>query len=67
MGNTRLIVAGIAAAAVSLVAVVAAPTVGAGSVGPAPDFRLPLLGRNGTIGLSDLKGRPAVLLFWAPW
>lgn len=33
---------------------------------PAPAFRLPLLS-GGTIGLADLKGRPAVLLFWAPW
>ena len=32
----------------------------------APDFRLPLLG-GGTTGLSAYKGKPVILLFWAPW
>jgi|GEM_PF-7069308 len=32
----------------------------------APDFRLPLLG-GGTVSLSSFKGKPAILLFWAPW
>jgi len=40
---------------------------GAASAGPAPEFRLPRLVAGGTIGLADLKNRPAVLLFWAPW
>lgn len=53
----------LAAAAVTLSGL--AVPVGA-APGPAPAFRLPLLS-GGTIGLSDLRGRPAVLLFWAPW
>jgi hypothetical protein len=32
----------------------------------APDFRLPLLG-GGTVSLAAFKGKPAILLFWAPW
>lgn len=32
----------------------------------APDFHLPLLG-GGTTGLAAYKGRPVILLFWAPW
>ena len=32
----------------------------------APDFRLPLLG-DGTVSLAAFKGKPAILLFWAPW
>lgn len=34
--------------------------------GQAPDFRLPLLS-GGTISLADFRGRPLILLFWAPW
>lgn len=33
---------------------------------PAPAFTLQLLG-GGTLSLSQLKGSPIVLLFWAPW
>jgi peroxiredoxin len=32
----------------------------------APEFHLPLLS-GGTISLADFKGRPLILLFWAPW
>jgi len=32
----------------------------------APDFRLPRLG-GGTVSLSQFKGKPVILLFWAPW
>ena len=32
----------------------------------APSFTVRLLA-GGTLSLSDLKGTPAVLLFWAPW
>ncbi|HEV2438914.1 MAG TPA: hypothetical protein VGX97_02485 [bacterium] len=32
----------------------------------APDFRLPLLG-GGTVSRGSFKGKPAILLFWAPW
>lgn len=32
----------------------------------APDFHLPLLG-GGTVSLASFKGKPAILLFWAPW
>ena len=39
------------------------PTVGAA----APDFSLPLLGGEGEQKLSDLKGKPVVINFWATW
>jgi hypothetical protein len=45
----------------------AGPIVEAASPVPAPEFRLPLLGSGGTIGLADLRSRPVILLFWAPW
>lgn len=32
----------------------------------APDFRLPLLG-GGSVSLDTFKGKPVILLFWAPW
>ena len=53
--------------AAALTVISAAPTAGAAALGPAPEFRLPLLAASGTISLADLKNRPAVLLFWAPW
>jgi cytochrome c biogenesis protein CcmG/thiol:disulfide interchange protein DsbE len=33
----------------------------------APDFEAPLLQAGGTLALSDLKGKPVVLNFWASW
>lgn len=33
----------------------------------APDFRLPKLNGEGTIAVSDLRGSPVVLNFWASW
>jgi len=45
--------------------VLAPHAVGAAPV-RAPDFRLPLLG-GGTVGLAAYKGKPVILLFWAPW
>jgi cytochrome c biogenesis protein CcmG, thiol:disulfide interchange protein DsbE len=33
----------------------------------APNFEAPLLGQDGTLALSDLKGRPVFMNFWASW
>jgi cytochrome c biogenesis protein CcmG, thiol:disulfide interchange protein DsbE len=35
--------------------------------GPAPDFTLPRLQGAGSITLSDLRGHPVLLNFWASW
>jgi cytochrome c biogenesis protein CcmG, thiol:disulfide interchange protein DsbE len=34
---------------------------------PAPEFSAPLLEGDGTLALSELRGRPLVLNFWASW
>ena len=34
---------------------------------PAPEFEAPLLDGAGTLSLDDLRGRPAMLNFWASW
>jgi len=34
---------------------------------PAPSFDLPVLGSNGRLSLAGLKGRPAVVNFFASW
>jgi peroxiredoxin len=34
---------------------------------PAPDFRLPALDGRGEVRLSDFRGRPVVVNFWASW
>jgi thiol-disulfide isomerase/thioredoxin len=39
---------------------------GAGLGQPAPDFRLPLL-QAGETALSEYRGRPVVINFWASW
>jgi cytochrome c biogenesis protein CcmG/thiol:disulfide interchange protein DsbE len=33
----------------------------------APDFTMPKLNESGTISISDLRGSPVVLNFWASW
>ncbi len=33
---------------------------------PAPDFQLPRIG-GATVSLADLRGKPAVIVFWAAW
>jgi len=54
-----------AALVAAALAVVGLPA-GQAAPRPAPAFTLQLL--NGkTLSLSDLKGSPVVLLFWAPW
>ncbi|MDX6486739.1 MAG: cytochrome c biosis protein CcmG, thiol:disulfide interchange protein DsbE [Gaiellaceae bacterium] len=35
--------------------------------GPAPDFSLSRLDRDGMLALSSLRGKPVVLNFWASW
>lgn len=34
---------------------------------PAPNFTLPLLDGSGMLSLSDLRGKPVLLNFWASW
>jgi hypothetical protein len=68
-------VVGPALAAAVLVAVALAGPIAPAARGgqapvPAPDFHLPLLSGGppgGSISLAFFKGRPLVLLFWAPW
>jgi peroxiredoxin len=33
---------------------------------PAPDFQLPRIG-GATVSLADLRGKPAVIVFWSSW
>jgi peroxiredoxin len=33
---------------------------------PAPDFQLPRIG-GATVSLADMRGKPAVIVFWAAW
>ena len=33
----------------------------------APDFELPRLDRDGSVSLASLRGKPAVINFWASW
>ncbi len=33
----------------------------------APDFRAPLLGKQGSFSLDEAKGKPVLLNFWASW
>lgn len=59
-------------AGVLLIAVLAWVALRPRSYGPAPDFNLPVIGDNGTVDgdrvrLSDLRGRPVLIDFWATW
>lgn len=40
---------------------------GAGNLVPAPDFSLPVLDQPEPIRLSQFKGKPLLLYFWASW
>ena len=62
------LIVGPAAAFVALLSVALADREGVPRVGDsAPDFSAPLLTEDGTLALSELRGRPAVLNFWASW
>ena len=43
------------------------PQLSANPSGPAPNFTRPLLEGDGSITLSDLRGHPVLLNFWASW
>lgn len=66
-------VAGVILALVLGVAWVAVSAMGSGDLGQdpfgraAPDFTLPALRGEGEISLSDYRGSPVVLNFWASW
>lgn len=68
-----MVVAGVILALVLAVAWVAVGAMGSGDLGQdpfgraAPDFTLPKLEGEGTISLSDYRGSPVVVNFWASW
>jgi len=73
-GRARgIVVAGLVLLVVFGVAWVALAAMGSSGLGQdpfgreAPDFALPKVEGSGTLALSDLRGKPVVLNFWAAW
>jgi cytochrome c biogenesis protein CcmG/thiol:disulfide interchange protein DsbE len=68
-----MIVAAVVLVAVIMVGWVAMGAMGTGALGQdpfgraAPDFTLPKLNGKGDVSISDFKGKPVVLNFWASW
>jgi thiol-disulfide isomerase/thioredoxin len=55
-------------AGLSVLLILAVPAAGGNAVGQAADnFTLPLVEGGKTVKLSDFRGKPAVVVFWATW
>jgi thiol-disulfide isomerase/thioredoxin len=51
----------------ALIVPLSAAEEGPPEIPPFPDYRLSTLDGSGEIGLSDFRGRPVLLSFWASW